>query len=493
MSLMDRLSGRKSPNGTGAQAPAALPSSPPEGIKPPTTPQPAQPIHTGAMPATGSSMRAGSSMYSRPGREEEKLSAVDQLKIDLHHRLIERLDLEALEQIKDEVEVVHQIRLAVGEFLREESTPLSQAEREEIVEQVVWEITGLGPIEPLFRDPGISDILVNSARDIFIERKGKLSRVSAQFRNDGHLLAVIDRIVSRIGRRVDESSPMVDARLPDGSRVNAIIPPLALDGPVLSIRRFGADLTVEQLIANGALTMEMLQLLAGCVKARLNVLISGGTGSGKTTLLNALSSFIPADERVVTIEDAAELRLQQEHVVRLETRPPNSEGRGEVLARDLVKNALRMRPDRIIVGEVRGPEALDMLQAMNTGHEGSLTTVHANSPRDALARLETMILMAGTNLPNRAMREQITSALDVIIQPQRLSDGTRRIVSITEVTGMEGEVITTQEVYRFKRRGVTPEGRIIGAFEATGVRPTFTDRLRVSGIELPSRMFEGLE
>ena len=493
MSLIDRLSGRKSPNGTGAQAPAALPSSPPEGIKPPTTPQPAMPIHTGAMPATGSSMRAGSSMYSRSGRDEEKLSAVDQLKIDLHHRLIERLDLEALEQIKDEVEVVHQIRLAVGEFLREESTPLSQAEREEIVEQVVWEITGLGPIEPLFRDPSISDILVNSHRDIFIERKGKLSRVGAQFRNDGHLLAVIDRIVSRIGRRVDESSPMVDARLPDGSRVNAIIPPLALDGPVLSIRRFGADLTVEQLIANGALTMEMLQLLAGCVKARLNVLISGGTGSGKTTLLNALSSFIPADERVVTIEDAAELRLQQEHVVRLETRPPNSEGRGEVVARDLVKNALRMRPDRIIVGEVRGSEALDMLQAMNTGHEGSLTTVHANSPRDALARLETMILMAGTNLPNRAMREQITSALDVIIQPQRLSDGTRRIVSITEVTGMEGEVVTTQEVYRFKRRGVTPEGRIIGQFEATGVRPTFTDRLRVSGIELPSRMFEGID
>jgi pilus assembly protein CpaF len=262
---------------------------------------------------------------------------------------------------------------------------------------------------------------------------------------------------------------------------------------VLSIRRFGADLTVEQLIANGALTMEMLQLLAGCVKARLNVLISGGTGSGKTTLLNALSSFIPADERVVTIEDAAELRLQQEHVVRLETRPPNSEGRGEVVARDLVKNALRMRPDRIIVGEVRGAETLDMLQAMNTGHEGSLTTVHANSPRDALARLETMILMAGTNLPNRAMREQITSALDVIIQPQRLSDGTRRIVSITEVTGMEGEVITTQEIYRFKRRGVTPEGRIIGQYEATGVRPTFTDRLRVAGIELPSRMFEGVE
>lgn len=492
MSLIDRLAGRKtSPNGTASPAPAAAPPTP-DAVTP-AAPMSPMPAHTGSMPTTASTQRAGSSMYSRSGRDEEKLSAVDQLKIDLHHRLIERLDLEALEQIKDETEVVHQIRLAVGEFLREESTPLSQAEREEIVEQVVWEITGLGPIEPLFRDPTISDILVNSHRDIFIERKGKLSRVGAQFRNDGHLLAVIDRIVSRIGRRVDESSPMVDARLPDGSRVNAIIPPLALDGPVLSIRRFGADLTVEQLIANGALTMEMLQLLAGCVKARLNVLISGGTGSGKTTLLNALSSFIPADERVVTIEDAAELRLQQEHVVRLETRPPNSEGRGEVVARDLVKNALRMRPDRIIVGEVRGPEALDMLQAMNTGHEGSLTTVHANSPRDAIARLETMILMAGTNLPNRAMREQITSALDLIIQPQRLSDGSRRIVSITEVTGMEGEVVTTQEIYRFRRRGVTPEGRIIGQFEATGVRPMFTDRLRVSGIELPSRMFEGVE
>jgi pilus assembly protein CpaF len=431
-------------------------------------------------------------MYGRD-KIEEQISAIDQLKVDLHHRLIERLDLEALEQIKDETEIVHQIRLAVGEFLREESTPLSQVEREEIIEQVVWEITGLGPIEPFFRDSTITDILVNSPRDVFIERRGKLARVRVAFRNDAHLLAVIDRIVSRIGRRVDESSPMVDARLPDGSRVNAIIPPLALDGPVLSIRRFGADLTIEQLIANGAMTMEMMQLLAGCVKARLNILISGGTGSGKTTLLNALSSFIPSDERVVTIEDAAELRLRQDHVVRLETRPPNSEGRGEVIARDLVKNALRMRPDRIIVGEVRSSEALDMLQAMNTGHEGSLTTVHANSARDALARLETMILMAGTNLPNRAMREQISSALDVIIQAQRLSDGSRRVVSVTEVTGMEGEIVTTQEIYRFKRRGVTPEGKIIGQYEATGVRPTFTDRLRISGIELPPRMFEGAE
>jgi pilus assembly protein CpaF len=484
MSLIDRLSGRKS---------NSAPPSTRDGIASPISSPEIAPSATGNGTSGGTfAQQRSSSMYTRE-REVEQLSPVDKLKVDLHHRLIERLDLEALEQIKDEVEVVHQIRLAVGEFLREESTPLSQAEREEIIEQVVWEITGLGPIEPFFRDPTITDILVNSPRDIFIERRGKLVRVPAAFRNDAHLLAVIDRIVSRIGRRVDESSPMVDARLPDGSRVNAIIPPLALDGPVLSIRRFGADLTIEQLIANGAMTMEMMQLMAGCVKARLNILISGGTGSGKTTLLNALSSFVPSDERVVTIEDAAELRLRQDHVVRLETRPPNSEGRGEVLARDLVKNALRMRPDRIIVGEVRSSEALDMLQAMNTGHEGSLTTVHANTPRDALARLETMILMAGTNLPNRAMREQISSALDMIIQVQRLSDGTRRLVSVTEVTGMEGDVVTTQEIYRFRRRGVSPEGRIIGQYEATGVRPAFTERLRISGIELPARMFDGVD
>jgi pilus assembly protein CpaF len=481
MSLIDRLSGRKPSNGGLPITPSGTPIVETGQVSVPavTAPPPAAPTRS-------------SSMYARV-RTDDKLSQIDQLKVDIHHRLIERLDLEALEAIKDEVEIAAQIRLAVTEFLRGESTPLSQAEREEIVEQIVWEITGLGPIEPLFRDPTISDILVNSCRDIFIERKGKLLRVNATFRNDAHLLAVIDRIVSRVGRRVDESSPMVDARLPDGSRVNAIIPPLALDGPVLSIRRFGADLAANQLVQNGAMTEEMLFLLAGCVKARLNVIISGGTGSGKTTMLNALSSFIPSDERLVTIEDAAELRLQQEHVVRLETRPPNSEGRGEVLARDLVKNALRMRPDRIIVGEVRSVEAIDMLQAMNTGHEGSLTTIHANTPRDAMARLETMILMAGTNLPNRAMREQIASALDLIIQVQRLSDGSRRMVSITEVTGMEGDVVTTQEIYRFRRRGVTPEGKIIGQFEASGIRPTFTERLRIAGIELPSRMFEGVD
>jgi pilus assembly protein CpaF len=431
---------------------------------------------------------AASGMYTHR-IEEETLDAVDQLKGDLHRKLIERLDLDALEQIKDERVISAEIRRAVLDLLRDEPTPLSQSQRDEIIEQIIYEVIGLGPIEPLFRDPSISDILVNGSKMIFVERRGKLTRVATSFRNDAHLTAIIDRIVSRVGRRVDESSPMVDARLPDGSRVNAIIPPLALDGPVLSIRRFGADLAIENLLGNGAMNEGMMELLAGCVRARLNILISGGTGSGKTTLLNALTSFIQADHRIITIEDAAELRLQQAHVVRLETRPPNAEGQGEVLARDLVKNALRMRPDRIIVGEVRSAEALDMLQAMNTGHEGSLTTVHANSPRDALARLETMILMAGTNLPNRAMREQISSALDLIVQVSRLSDGTRRITSVVEVTGMEEAVIAVQEIYRFRRRGVAPDGTVLGDFEPTGIRPAFTERLRLAGVEFGATIF----
>jgi pilus assembly protein CpaF len=477
MSLVDRLTGRKQP----ATKPSTPQSAP--AIEPP------EDSSNGQEPQSSPQLQ-GTSTFSRFTEGPEALSAVDQLKVDIHHRLISRLDLEALEKINDEGEVTTQIRRAVAEVLRGESTPLSQAEREEIVEHIVWEIIGLGPIEPLFRDKTITDILVNNAHNIFVERKGKLTRINASFRNDAHLMAVIDRIVSRVGRRVDESSPMVDARLPDGSRVNAIIPPLALDGPVLSIRRFGAGITVKELVEYGSITQDMLLLLSGCVKARLNILISGGTGSGKTTLLNALSSFIPSDERLITIEDAAELRLQQEHVVRLETRPPNSEGRGEVLARDLVKNALRMRPDRIVVGEVRSAEALDMLQAMNTGHEGSLSTVHSNSPRDALSRLETMILMAGTNLPNRAMREQIASALDVIIQVQRLSDGGRRVTSVVEVVGMEGEMVTTQEIFRYRRRGVTPEGKIVGVFEATGVRPLFAEKLKIAGAELPKGLFE---
>jgi pilus assembly protein CpaF len=465
LSLRDRLMGRTSAVGT---------------LQPPSL----------ANGASGtSSVGPSSGMYAGVRSDEPALTAVEQLKLDLHRRLIERLDLEALEKISDESVVVQQIRQAVTELLRGETTPFSQAEREEVVEQIVYEVIGLGPIEPLFRDRTITDILVNGAKEIYVERNGRLSRALTSFRDDAHLLAIIDRIVSRVGRRVDESSPMVDARLPDGSRVNAIIPPLAIDGPVLSIRRFGAEITIQKLVEYGALTEDMVNLLAGCVRARLNILISGGTGAGKTTLLNALSSFIPSSERVITIEDAAELRMQQEHVVRLETRPPNSEGRGEVVARDLVKNALRMRPDRIIVGEVRSAEALDMLQAMNTGHEGSLTTIHANTPRDALARLETMILFAGTNLPNRAMREQVSSALDLVIQVSRLTDGSRRVSSITEVTSMEGEVITMQEIYRFRRRGISVEGKVVGQFEATGVRPTFIERLQLAGVELPPHLF----
>lgn len=438
--------------------------------------------------ATGAANGA-SGMFGPRRVESQVLSPVEELKRALHRKLIDRLDLEALEELTDEKQISGQIRQAVAELLRGETTPLSQAEREELVEDVVYEVVGLGPIEPLFRDRTVSDILVNGPRDIYVERGGMLQRVLTQFRNDAHLMAVIDRIVSRVGRRVDESSPMVDARLPDGSRVNAIIPPLAVDGPILSIRRFGAELTPARLVEYGALTDEMLYLLAGCVKARLNIIVSGGTGSGKTTLLNALSSFIPANERVVTIEDAAELRLQQEHVVRLETRPPNSEGRGEVMMRELVKNALRMRPDRIIVGEVRAAEALDMLQAMNTGHEGSLTTVHANTPRDAISRLETMILFSGTNLPDRAMREQIASAVDVIVQVSRLSDGTRRVTSVAELTGMEGDVVQLQEIYRFRKAGITADGKVSGHFEATGVRPRFADRLQLAGVELPARLF----
>lgn len=418
-----------------------------------------------------------------------ELTPVDLLKRDLHQKLVDRLDLAALEKIRDENVLTQQIRAAVLEFLRIEQAPLSAAERDEVVEQIVWEVTGLGPIEPLTRDGTVSDILVNGPKSVYIERKGRLEKTNITFRDNAHLLTIIDRIVSRVGRRVDESSPMVDARLTDGSRVNAIIPPLAIDGPVLSIRRFGASIGPRKLVEFGAMSVPMLRLLAACVHARLNIIVSGGTGAGKTTVLNALSSFIPSTERLVTIEDAAELRLQQNHVVRLETRPPNTEGRGEVSARDLVKNALRMRPDRIIIGEVRSGEALDMLQAMNTGHEGSLTTIHANSPRDALARLETMVLFAGTALPTRAIREQMASALNVIVQVSRMSDGSRRITSITEVTSMEGDVITTQEIFRYRRRGVADDGTVLGQFEATGVRPVFMEQITTRGILLPPEIF----
>ena len=430
-----------------------------------------------------------SGMFANRRVEEEVLTPVEELKRAVHGRLIERLDLEALERVKDERQIASQIRKAVAELLRSERTPLSQVERESLVDQVVYEVIGLGPIEPLFRDPSVSDILVNGPRDIYVERAGRLQKVLTAFRNDAHLLAVIDRIVSRVGRRIDESSPMVDARLPDGSRVNAIIPPLALDGPILSIRRFGSGLTADRLVAVGAMTAPMLEFLGACVKARLNIMVSGGTGSGKTTLLNALSSFIPSTERVITIEDAAELRLHQEHVLRLETRPPNAEARGEVTMRELVKNALRMRPDRILIGEVRSAEALDMLQAMNTGHEGSLTTIHANSPRDALARLETMILFSGMELPDRAMREQIASAMDLVIQVSRLADGSRRVMSICEVGGVAGDTVETAELFRYRRDGIDADGRVLGAFETTGVVPAFLGRLKAAGIVLPPDLF----
>ncbi|MDQ3586347.1 MAG: CpaF family protein [Pyrinomonadaceae bacterium] len=426
-------------------------------------------------------------------RGEESAAAqhsFQEMKSRLHRAIINRMDLTKLGQLEPEQLHAEVAKLAEG-LLAVEQTPLSFNERERLVEEVRHELFGLGPLEPLLADPTISDILVNSPYNIYIERRGKIERTDVTFKDDEHLMRVIERIVSTVGRRIDESSPMVDARLTDGSRVNAIIPPLALDGPVLSIRRFGSDpLRMNKLIEIGALTKDMVDMFEMCVIARLNVLISGGTGAGKTTLLNALSAYIPEDQRIVTIEDSAELQLQQPHVVRLETRPPNIEGRGEVTQRDLVKNALRMRPDRIVIGEVRGGEAIDMLQAMNTGHDGSLTTVHANTPRDALARLETMIQMTGMRLSDRAMRQQIASALNLVIQVARLSDGTRRVTSISEITGMEGETITMQEIFQFERKGLDKDGQVIGRFRPTGVRPRFAERLKVYGMQLPRVFFE---
>jgi pilus assembly protein CpaF len=414
------------------------------------------------------------------------------LKASVHRKLLNRLNLEALAQ-SDRARAESEIRTLLGELLAEEGTPLSLGERETLFGELIDDVFGLGPLEPLLRDPTISDILVNTYKHVFVERGGQLQKVSATFQDDRHLLRVIDRIVSGVGRRVDDSSPMVDARLPDGSRVNAIIPPLAVDGPLLSIRRFPAErLKADDLVTLRALTKPMIEFLSHCVKARLNALISGGTGAGKTTLLNILSSFISERERIVTIEDAAELQLHQEHVARLETRPPNVEGKGAIRQRQLMINALRMRPDRIVVGEVRGEEALDMLQAMNTGHDGSLTTVHANTPRDALSRIETMIAMGATNLPEKAMRQQISSAIQLVVQQTRLSDGSRKITSISEITGMEGDVITMQEIFVFEKMGVTQDGKVVGRFRATGVRPKCCERLKASGIHLPADMFEGV-
>jgi pilus assembly protein CpaF len=415
-----------------------------------------------------------------------------ELKSRIHQELLNRLDLARLTRLRRE-DAEPEIRNLILAMIERESTatPLSLFEREALITDVLHELFGLGPLEALLRDPSISDILVNRHNQVYVERDGKVEETDIVFKDDGHLMQIIERIVSSVGRRIDESSPMVDARLADGSRVNAIIPPLALDGPAMSIRRFRTDrLGAHDLVDRESWTEPMMEFLRATVACRLNLLVSGGTGAGKTTLLNILSGFIGATERIVTIEDAAELALRQRHVVRLETRPPNIEGRGAVRARELVVNALRMRPDRIIVGEVRSEEALDMLQAMNTGHDGSLTTVHANSPRDSLYRLDTMVAMANLNIPERAVRQQIASAINLIVQVSRLSDGTRKVTGITEITGMESDVITTQDIFVFEKSGIGPNGRVQGRFRATGIRPKCTDRLAASGLRLPIDMFD---
>jgi pilus assembly protein CpaF len=416
--------------------------------------------------------------------------AYQELKKLMHQMILDRIDLERLKRLTAE-QFKHELALLIQRIIEEERIVLNQHERHHLVLDIQHEMLGFGPLEPLLNDPTVSDILVNTASKVYVERRGKLELTDISFHDNAHLMKIIEKIVSRVGRRVDESSPMVDARLPDGSRVNAIIPPLAVDGPLLSIRRFGATpLTVQNLLDYKSMTPPMVKVLESLGVAKVNILISGGTGSGKTTLLNLISGFIPASERVVTIEDAAELQLRQPHVVRLETRPPNIEGKGEVTQRALVRNALRMRPDRIILGEVRGAEALDMLQAMNTGHEGSLATIHSNTPRDALSRLENMVSMAGVNLTARAIRQQIVSAVTVVVQASRLTDGTRKVVSLQEITGMEGDIISMQEIFRFEQSGVDKDGRVAGRFSATGVRPRFAERLRMYGVPVPEDTFD---
>ena len=431
-----------------------------------------------------------SGWVNRLFNREESTPEYQELKFTLHRKLLDRINLEALSAMAGP-RVRMEVRTAVARLVEEQKTPLSLVEKDRVIEEILDEVFGLGPLEPLLQDPTVSDILVTTPHQVYVERAGKLYRTPVEFKDDGHLLRIIEKIVSRVGRRVDESSPMVDARLPDGSRVNAVIPPVAVDGPLLSIRRFGRHaLKCEDLVAKRAMTEGMLELLKGCVKARLNILICGGTGSGKTTLLNAVSSYIPEEERIVTIEDAAELRLQQTHVARMETRPANIEGTGAITIRHLVINSLRMRPDRIIVGEVRSEEALDMLQAMNTGHDGSLTTLHANTPRDGLGRLEVMVGMANANMGIRSIRSQIASAVDVFIQTSRFTDGTRRITHITEVVGMEQDIITLQDIFLFEKTGITESGRILGRFRATGIRPKFYERLKTSGISLSPQLFQ---
>jgi pilus assembly protein CpaF len=450
-------------------------------------------LQRGLTGLTGMNSQAGTSRLAGSlagGAAGQGAKSFEELKRLIHGKLVDKLDLSRVSDLEGET-LRREIRLVVERLCDTENPLLNRMERERLIDEVLDETFGFGPLEVLLKDPTISDILINGPYKVYVERRGKMEKTEVKFRDNDHLLQIIDRIVSKVGRRVDETSPMVDARLPDGSRVNAIIPPLALDGPSVSIRRFGSNpLKLEDLLNYKAFTPEMAMLMEACIKARLNIIISGGTGCGKTTLLNTLSSFIPGEERIVTIEDAAELQLQQDHIVRLETRPPNIEGKGAVTTRDLVRNALRMRPERIIIGECRGAEALDMLQAMNTGHAGSMTTLHANSCRDGQARLETMIMMAGLDLPIKAMRQQIASAVDVIIQANRLQGGPRKVTSITEVMGMEQDMIIMQEVFRYKQLGIDQNGRAFGQFEATGVRPSFVNRLEAAGIKLPSNLFQ---
>jgi pilus assembly protein CpaF len=443
----------------------------------------------GSFGMTGASFQ-GASLHNGTTNERQANKSFEELKRLIHSKLVDKLDLSRVSDLAGDT-LRREIRLVVERLCDTENPLLNRMERERLIDEVLDETFGFGPLEMLLKDPTISDILVNGPHKVFVERRGKMEKTDVKFRDNDHLLQIIDRIVSKVGRRVDETSPMVDARLPDGSRVNAIIPPLALDGPSMSIRRFGTNpLKLEDLLNFKAFTPEMAMLMEAAIKARLNIVISGGTGCGKTTLLNTLSSFIPSEDRIVTIEDAAELQLQQEHVVRLETRPPNIEGKGQVTTRDLVRNALRMRPERIVIGECRGAEALDMLQAMNTGHAGSLTTLHANTTRDAQSRLETMIMMGGLELPIKAMRQQIASAVDLVIQANRLQGGPRKVTSITEVMGMEGEIIIMQDIFRYKQVGIDQNGRAFGQFEATGVRPGFVPRLESAGIKLPSNLFQ---
>ncbi|WP_310498704.1 CpaF family protein [Sandarakinorhabdus sp.] len=452
-------------------------------------PTPTAPVENGAEKSVAPTqvVQPTASVVSLRDRRRDDYT---ELKVGLHQQLIDRINLAALDTMTRE-QMQRDIGDIVQEMLKENNHALNATERRQLVEDILDELLGLGPLEPLLKDPTISDIMVNSATKVFVERRGRIEEVGTRFANDAHLLRIIGKIVSAVGRRVDESSPMVDARLPDGSRVNAIIPPLALDGPCVSIRKFPPSRTsLDMLVGYGSMTADCAEMLRAVVASRRNLIVSGGTGSGKTTMLNALSASIGATERLVTIEDSAELQLQQEHIVRLETRPPNIEGRGEVTQRDLVKNALRMRPDRVILGEIRSGEAFDMLQAMNTGHDGSMTTVHANTPRDALSRIEQMIGMSGIDISPKSARAQIASAIQVVLQLERLSDGTRRVTSVAEVTGMEGEIILMQEIFKFIREGVDENGKVVGEMRPMGVRPRFMEALKARGFDLPSTLFD---